>query len=75
MNPMKLLQIQETFNRFSMAHPKLMPFCKAVADNAIAEGTIMEMKVTAADGKTYMSSIRLTAEDLELFRSARELTK
>ena len=62
-NPMQMMQFRQAMDRFTAAHPKLMPFCHAVMRDGIEEGTVIEMKVTTAQGKNYISSIRITAED------------
>lgn len=72
MNPLKLLELQNSWNQFKNRHPKFPNFLRAVSKNAISEGTILEIKVTDPDGRTYASNLRLTKEDMELFRKASE---
>lgn len=72
MNPLKLMQMKETMDRFTAAHPKVLPFFRAVSGQALAEGTVIEMKVTTPEGKAYLSSIRLTQEDLKLIQEMKE---
>ena len=69
LNPMQMMKVKESMDRFTAAHPKVMPFFQAIMRDGIEEGTIIEMKVTTAQGKNYISSIRVTAEDMELFRN------
>ena len=65
MNPMLLMQLQQRFGLFSQEHPKVLPFFRAIGDNAMQEGTIIDIKVTTPDGKTLESNIKLTANDIE----------
>ena len=67
-NPLQMMQIKESLDRFTSAHPKVMPFFQAIMREGIDEGSIIEMKVTTAQGRNYISSIRVTEEDMELFR-------
>ena len=69
MNPMKLLQMQETFSRFKNNHPKFPLFLNAVMKEGIKEGTVIEITVTTRDGKNYNSNLKVTADDLELINS------
>lgn len=75
MNPLKFLELQNSWNQFKCRHPKFPGFLKAVSKHAIAEGTILEITVTDPDGKSYTSNLRLTKEDLELFKKAGENTR
>lgn len=72
MNPLKILELQNSWSQFKHRHPKFPSFLKAVSRHAILEGTILEIKVTDPDGKSYTSNLRLTKEDLELFKKASE---
>ena len=65
MNPMLLMQLQQRFGLFSQEHPKVLPFFRAIGDNAMQEGTIIDIKVTTPDGKTLESNIKFTANDIE----------
>ena len=67
-NPMQMMQLKESMDRFTASHPKVMPFFQAVMRDGIEEGSVIEMKVTTAQGRNYVSSIRVTTEDMELFR-------
>ncbi len=73
MNPMKLFQIKAAFDRFTSNHPKLTPFFKAVGEQALKEGTVVEVNVTTLEGKRFSTNLRLSKEDMELIREAREL--
>lgn len=72
MNPMQLLKIKGMLEQFQRSHPKLPLFCKAAAES-LDEGSVVEIRVTTAEGKTLCSNIRVTHEDMELIRQAREM--
>lgn len=72
MNPMKLLQFRNSWNRFSKNHPKFTQFIDAVSQDALSEGTLIEINVTTPDGKSYSSNLKLTKSDMELYREAQE---
>lgn len=72
-NPTKIFKIKSTLNAFQQNHPKFVKFLEAVHKNAIEEGTIIEVNVTTASGKSLNSNVKLTTSDLELFRELSEL--
>ena len=65
MNPMMLMQLKERYTRFTQDHPKIVPFLSMLGQQALEEGTVLELKVTRPDGQEYVSNIRLNANDLE----------
>lgn len=67
-NPMKLLQLKGAWETFQRNHPKFPQFMKAVGKGALAEGTVMEITVTTAEGKTLSTNLKVTAQDMELVR-------
>lgn len=73
MNPMKLMQMKNAWSQFTSRHPKLPKFFQAVSRKALQEGTVLEFHVTMPDGETMASNIRLTAEDIELIKQAKEM--
>lgn len=75
MNPAKLFQIKNMWDRFTMNHPKFPKFLQAAAQASIGEGTIIEVKITKPDGDSIASNVKLTAEDMELFREIMELSR
>ena len=55
------------------AAPKFMAFLKQVLFNGVEEGTVIEVTVTKPDGEPVTSNIRVTAEDMALFNSMKDL--
>ncbi|MBT9775162.1 hypothetical protein GPL15_01405 [Clostridium sp. MCC353] len=73
MNPMILLQFQGAWERFKNHHPKFPLFMKAVSENALKEGSIIEITVTTPEGRSFQSNLKLSADDLELFEQMNQL--
>ncbi len=71
-NPMQLLKLKERLDIFRSQHPKVRPFFHAVR-NTVSEGAVMELKVTSPEGKSLVTNIRLTPEDMETLEILREL--
>ena len=60
-------------DRFRVNHPKFPLFLNAVSQDALVEGTVVEINVTTPDGRNYCSNLRLKQEDLELIESLKAL--
>ena len=67
-NPAKFFQMKALWDRFTANHPKFPKFLLAAAQSSIGEGTIIEVKITKPNGDEIASNLRLTADDMELFR-------
>ena len=74
MNPMDIFKIQNSWNQFKRNHPKFPLFVDAVSKEGISEDTMIEIKVTTADGKTYDSNLKLLASDIELINDLKNLS-
>lgn len=59
----KMKNAMETFRQ---NHPKFPLFLNAVSQDALVEGTIIEINVTTPEGKNYCTNVKLKASDLEL---------
>lgn len=68
-----IMKIKGAWDSFNRNHPKLVPFCRAVAGEAICDGTIIEIKVTSPDGKEYNTNMKLTKDDLDLLAQLKSL--
>lgn len=73
LNPVTMLQLKASWDRFSQNHPKFLKFWKAAYRNGLEEGTVIEFKVTSPDGKEISSNMKLTAEDLEFVRQMKDV--
>ncbi len=72
MNPMDLLKLRPLLHNFKENHPKLLQFVRAAAQ-ACDEGSIIEVKLTTSEGKTLITNMKISAEDLELMRELKNL--
>lgn len=72
-NPAALLQMMNLWNCFEHNHPKFPKFLKAVAQKGIKEGSIIEIKVTTADGESFDSNLKVSAEDMDLVSQMKNL--
>lgn len=66
-----ITKIKGAWDTFTKNHPKLMPFVEAVGREAIADGTIVEVKVTSPDGREYNTNMKITQSDIDLFAQFR----
>lgn len=65
LNPKQLLQLGERWKIFNEQHPRVLDFIRDVGRNSIEPGTILELKVTENSGRTAVTNIRLTEDDVE----------
>ena len=72
-NPMLIMELQQKFGTFKSEHPRVFPFFSAVKDDALQEGTIFDMKITTPEGVSKQCNIKVTQNDIELFRSMMEM--
>lgn len=73
MNPIALMKLKPLFEQFRERHPKFVEFL-GFAPQQLGEDSFMEIKITRADGYTTKTSIRVSAEDLDLVEQLRQLT-
>ena len=71
-NPMALMQLRPLFEAFRDRHPKFVQFF-GYAGKDLREGSLLEISVTAPDGKKTVTNIRVTEEDLALVEQLRQL--
>lgn len=63
---MQLLKLKNIWSKFEENHPKFPLFLKAVSQEGLHEGTVIEVNVTTADGRNFASNLKIRPEDLEL---------
>lgn len=68
-----IMKMKSAWDTFNGNHPKFLPFCQAVGRGGIGVDTIIEVKVTSADGKEYNTNMKLTQSDLDLFAQLRSM--
>lgn len=72
-NPAAILQMMNLWSRFQNNHPKFPKFLSAVVKNGIKEGSIIEIKVTTAEGESYDSNLKVNAEDMDMIEQIKNL--
>ncbi|SNU09532.1 hypothetical protein SAMN06297422_12718 [Lachnospiraceae bacterium] len=73
MNPMEMMKLAGRLGIFNQQHPKFGKFLKAVAAKGLTEGSVMEVKFKATDGKEYVANIKMTPEDIETIDMIRSM--
>lgn len=73
MNFQALLQLKNLWQRFTDQHPKFPAFLRA-AQPALREGSVIAFTITTPEGKVIESNLKVTAEDIELIKSLRQIT-
>ncbi len=66
-------KIKSGIDRFRANHPKFPMFLNAVSQNALMEGSIIEIAVTTPDGKNFCSNLKIKAEDMELLNELKNM--
>ena len=66
-------KIKSGMDRFRANHPKFPLFLRAVSQDALVEGSIIEINVTTPEGKNYCTNVKLKADDMELFDSFKNM--
>lgn len=67
MNPMVMMQMKSLFSKFKRNHPKVPQFF-AAASRCVNVGSVIEIQVTTAEGKTLCTNMRVTEDDMEMVR-------
>ena len=65
LNPKQLMQLAERWRIFKDQHPRVIDFVRAVGRDGLQPGMIMELRGTDTGGKTSVTNIRVTPEDVE----------
>lgn len=76
MNLNQLAMIQKLkgcMDSFRVNHPKFPLFLNAVSQDALIEGSVVEITVTTPEGRNYCSNLKLKQEDLEFIECLKAL--
>ncbi len=66
-------KIKSGIDRFRANHPKFPMFLNAISQNALVEGSIIEITVTTPDGKNYCTNLKIQADDMALFNELKNM--
>lgn len=72
-NPANLIKLKQARELFIKNHPKFPKFLKRVKEEALKEGTILEIKVIKDTGETMTANIKLKESDVELLQEMSNL--
>ena len=68
MNLGNLMQLKNSWATFTHNHPKFPKFLQA-ASTAVKEDTLIEIKITTAEGKVIETNLKVKASDIELVKN------
>ena len=63
-----LMQLKNSWVTFTQNHPKFPKFLQAAA-TAVKEDTLIEIKITTAEGKVIETNLKVKASDIELVKN------
>ena len=73
-NQIAMIQkIKSGMDSFRANHPKFPLFLNAVSQNALMEGTVIEINVTTPEGRNYCTNVKLQADDMEFLNSLKSM--
>ena len=73
-NQIAMIQkIKSGMDRFRANHLKFPLFLNAVSQNALMEGTVIEINVTTPEGRNYCTNVKLQADDMEFLNSLKSM--
>ena len=72
-NPMQFMQLADRLRIFQSQHPRVIDFLRDVGRNSLEPGVVMELRVTDNNGRTSVTNIRLTQEDMETLEIIKNL--
>ena len=73
MNIGSILKIKSAWEKFSRNHPRFSLFLDVVSRKGMQEGTVISISVTDPSGNTDATNMKITASDLELFQTLKDL--
>lgn len=73
MNISAIWKLKGAWEKFTNNHPKFPLFLDAMQRKGIQEGTVIAISFTDVEGKTIETNIKVTASDIELYESLKDL--
>ena len=68
-----LWKLKGAWETFTANHPKFPLFLDAMQRKGVTEGTVIGISFTDTEGKTRETNIKLTASDMELYETLKDL--
>ncbi len=73
-NQIAMIQkLKGCMEHFRLNHPKFPLFLNAISQDALMEGSVVEINVTTPEGKNYCSNLKLKQDDLEFIECLKAL--
>lgn len=72
MNPLSLVKLKPLLKKFKEDHPKFLMFVRKALQEA-DENSIVEVKITTAEGKEYFTNIKVSENDMHLVNEMRNI--
>ncbi|MCR4923845.1 MAG: hypothetical protein K5931_07535 [Lachnospiraceae bacterium] len=73
MNIQDVMKMSAAWTTFTQNHPKFPAFLQAVRNVGIKEGSIIAVSITDPDGRVIDTNVKISASDLELFESLKNM--
>lgn len=70
MNPLALMKLKPLLKSFKENHPKFLMFVRKALKET-DEGSVVEVKITTADGQEFFTNMKINQQDMELFNEMR----
>lgn len=70
MNPLALVKLKPMLKSFKDNHPKFLMFAKKALKET-DEGSVVEVKITTAEGKEFFTNLKVSQQDMELINEMR----
>lgn len=70
MNPLALIKLKPLLKSFKENHPKFLMFVRKALKET-DEGSVVEVKITTADGQEFFTNMKINQQDMELFNEMR----
>lgn len=72
MKPTAIVKMKALVEKFRNNHPKFSMFA-AAASSYVGVGSIIEVNIQDAEGKSICTNIRVTEDDIELMEAMKEI--
>lgn len=74
MNPGSIFKIKGILDKFNQNHPKVVSYFTSVfGQNGVPEGSVIELTVTKPGEEPVTTNMKVTADDVELVQTLKEL--
>ena len=68
------MKVKSAWETFAGNHPKFPAFLSVIKQKGIHEGDVIAISITGADGKPIEMNMKITASDLKLFETLKDIS-